>query len=1030
MNSLLKDIADNNVLLEVVAGELKVFASGAQVNADLITRIKENRKELIQFLLKNEQKGFLDSFAVRIPPVPVQDSYPLSPAQRRLWVLSQFESGNIAYNIPGAFVFEEQLNREALDRSFNLLISRHEILRTVFREDEQGEVRQWIQASGNFNITFTDLRNNTVPVHELLNRDFSHVFDLSTGPLLKATVYQLTDNKWILSFVMHHTISDGWSMGVLIRELLQFYNGADALEPLRVQYKDYAHWQALQLSGEKLEAHRKYWLNRFSGELPVLELLSDNARPLVKSFTGGKKSRLFNKELRDGLKRLVKEQDATMFMGLLAAVNALLYRYTAQTDLIIGTPVAGREHIDLEDQIGLYMNILALRCQFRGSDSYEKLLSFVREHTLNAYAHQVYPFDALVDELHLQRDLSRHPLFDVMVVLHNYADNTGTGKTSMEAYTGDLALSSKFDLQFDFAETGDAISVDLTYNADIFNESSINRLMGHLENLLTSIIASPATALDQLQFLAPEEVKELTASFNDTETGYPTQKTVTALFEEQVLLSPEKIALVYGNTHLTYRELNSLSNRVARHLRKQFKIGADDLVGVQLERSDWQVICLLGVLKAGGAYVPIDPTYPHERIEYILADSHCKAVLDTAALEQLKNILFTYNDSDLPPVAGSRNLMYVIYTSGSTGRPKGCMLEHRGVVSRLNWMWKHYGFTPDDIILQKTSFTFDVSVSELFLPLCFGASEVLCSPDEVASPEKLLSLISSEGVTCVHFVPSMLNSFLAYGFDNDVLRHSMRSVTNVMTIGEALTAGTVERWYEQLNIPLHNLYGPTEASIQASAYTTHRGDQVIPIGGPIWNTQLYILDPRGQLSPVGVQGEICIGGDGLARGYLNKPELTAEKFVTNPFNKTELIYRTGDTGYWTSDGMIIFTGRKDDQVKIRGYRIETGEIEHVLQQHSDISDAVVVARTGNDGEKNLIAYLVSNIQLNVFDIEAHLRKSLPAYMLPSYYVQLDALPLNSSGKADRKSLPVPEGMELGSTASYVAPRNAKEQQLV
>jgi tyrocidine synthetase-3 len=1035
MNSLLKDIADNNVLLEVVAGELKVFASGAQVNADLITRIKENRKELIQFLLKNEQKGFLDSFAVRIPPVPVQDSYSLSPAQRRLWVLSQFESGNIAYNIPGAFVFEEHLDTEALDRSFNLLINRHEILRTVFREDEQGEVRQWVQASCNFSITFTDLRNNTVQIHELLNRDFSHVFDLATGPLLKATVYRLTDNKWILSFVMHHTISDGWSMGVLIRELLQFYNGSDALTPLRIQYKDYAHWQARQLSGEKLEAHRIYWLNRFSGELPVLELLSDNTRPLVKSFTGGKKSRLFRRELSEGLKRLVKEHDATMYMGLLAAVNTLLYRYTAQTDLIIGTPVAGREHIDLEEQIGLYMNILALRCQFRGSDSYEKLLSSVREHTLNAYAHQVYPFDALVDELHLQRDLSRHPLFDVMVVLHNYADNTtiwnsGTGKTRMEAYTGELALSSKFDLQFDFAETGDTIGVDLTYNADIFNESRINRLMLHLENLLTSIVSSPETALDQLRYLAPEEVQELTGSFNDTGAAYPSQKTVTALFEEQVLLRPEKIALVSGNTRLTYRELNSLSNRVARHLHEQFNVGADDLVGVQLERSEWQIICLLGVLKAGGAYVPIDPTYPQERIEYILSDSNCKAVLDAAALEQLKNILSTYNDSDLPPVAGSRNLMYVIYTSGSTGRPKGCMLEHRGVVSRLNWMWRYYSFTPDDIILQKTSFTFDVSVSELFLPLCFGASEVLCPPEDVASPEKILSLISSEGVTCLHFVPSMLNSFLGYGFDADVLRYGMRSVTNVMTIGEALTAGTVERWYEQLNIPLHNLYGPTEASIQASAYTTHRGDKVIPIGGPIWNTQLYILDPRGQLSPVGVQGEICIGGDGLARGYLNKPELTAEKFVANPFKKTEQIYRTGDTGYWTSDGMIIFTGRKDDQVKVRGYRIEIGEIEHVLQQHSDINDAVVVARTGSDGEKELIAYLVSNIELNTFDIEAHLRKSLPVYMLPSYYVQLDALPLNSSGKADRKSLPVPEGMKLGAAAGYVAPRNAREQQLV
>ncbi|WP_133055378.1 non-ribosomal peptide synthetase, partial [Niastella koreensis] len=669
-----------------------------------------------------------------------------------------------------------------------------------------------------------------------------------------------------------------------------------------------------------------------------------------------------------------------------------------------GTPVAGREHVDLEEQIGFYVNTLALRARFSGNDSFESFVASIREHTLQAYTHQAYPFDVLVNELNVARDLSRHPLFDVMVVLHNetadYADiwNSAAGSSKMEAYNEQLPVTSRFDWQFDFTETADTINVELTYNTDIYNESRITRLLEHFENLLASIVSAPATPIDQLQYLTAEEQQQLIYSFNDTAIAYPAEKTVIELFTQQAALTPAKTALVYGDARLTYDMLHRLSNRVGHYLREQYNIGADDLVAVQLERSEWQVICLLGVLKAGGAYVPIDPTYPQERIDYILADSNCKTVLDAAALHQLKDLLFNYDDTNLTPVGRSSNLMYVIYTSGSTGRPKGCMLEHRGVVNRLNWMWHHYGFNSDDIILQKTSFTFDVSVWELFLPLCFGASEVLCPPQDVASPEKLLSLISAEHITCLHFVPSMLNSFLSYGFEADALRNGMSPVTKVMASGEALTTATVERWYEQLQIPLHNLYGPTEASIDVTAYETSRGDQFIPIGRPIWNTQLYVLGAGGQLSPIGVQGEIGIGGDGLARGYLNNAALTAEKFVPHPFRKGEKIYLTGDLGYWQLDGTIVYTGRKDHQVKIRGYRIETGEIEHVLHQYSHINNAVVVARNGHDGEKELIAYVVSDAALDMAKLKNYLGKTLPQYMIPAHFVQLDAMPLNASGK--------------------------------
>ncbi len=911
------------------------------------------------------------------------------------------------------------------------MISRHEILRTVFREDDQGEVRQFIQGSPDFSIVFRDLQQDASQLPELLFHDFTRSFDLCEGPLLRAAVYQLSAHKWIFSFVMHHIISDGWSVGVLIRELLGVYNdrveGKESLQPsLRIQYKDYAGWQRSRLN----EEHRSYWLDHLSGELPVLELPGRQARPAVKSYAGGKASMVLNPLLSKGLRQLVREQDATLFMGLLAAVNVLLYRYTGLEDIIIGSPVAGRDHIDLEDQIGFYVNTLALRSRFKGTDSFRDLLGLIREETLAAYQHQSYPFEALVEELALPRDMSRHPLFDVFLVLHNETMASDSwkdvsGKLKIEEYKDEVAVSCKFDLQFDFTETGDSITVMLTYNSDLFTTGIISSCLAHLEQLLSSIVSHPASALNQLDYLSVSEREQLLFGFNNTAAPYPADKTIPALFTEQALLSPEKTALVYGDTRLSYSQLHGLSNRMGRYLRERYDIQPGDLVGVQLERSEWQIICLLGILKSGGAYVPVDPAYPQERIDYILSDSSCKLLVDAARLLLIQAELQDYSDSDLPSVNSSRDLMYVIYTSGSTGHPKGCMLEYRGVVNRLYWMWHHYGFGSDEIILQKTSFTFDVSVWELFLPLCFGATEVLCPREDAGSPDGLLSLIHREGITCLHFVPSMLNSFLSYGPDVSLLG----SVRQVMSSGEALTAGLVNRWYDQVKIPLHNLYGPTEASIEVSAYSTAAGDEVIPIGRPISNIQLYILGAGDQLSPVGVSGEIWIGGAGLARGYLNQPSLTAERFIPSPFSAGEKLYRTGDLGYWQADGSIVYQGRKDEQVKVRGYRIELGEIAHVLEQHPDVGGAAVICRAGHDGENELIAYTVSNKELAVTTLKDHLTRHLPAYMHPAYYVQLASFPLTPSGKTDRQALPSPEGISLPGAGDYTGARNETEARL-
>ncbi len=465
-------------------------------------------------------------------------------------------------------------------------------------------------------------------------------------------------------------------------------------------------------------------------------------------------------------------------------------------------------------------------------------------------------------------------------------------------------VTAKFDLSSNFAgDTEGRYYLEIEYASDLLKKILLRDTFDAYRYIISQVLDDPGITIRQME-IASREHQQLLFSFNDTASFYPADKTIPALFTEQALLSPEKTALVYGDTRLSYSQLHGLSNRMGRYLRERYDIQPGDLVGVQLERSEWQVICLLGILKSGGAYVPVDPAYPQERIDYILSDSSCKLLVDAARLLLIQAELQDYSDSDLPSVNSSRDLMYVIYTSGSTGHPKGCMLEYRGVVNRLYWMWHHYGFGSDEIILQKTSFTFDVSVWELFLPLCFGATEVLCPREDAGSPDGLLSLIHREGITCLHFVPSMLNSFLSYGPDVSLLG----SVRQVMSSGEALTAGLVNRWYDQVKIPLHNLYGPTEASIDVSAYSTAAGDEVIPIGRPISNIQLHILGAGDQLSPVGVSGEIWIGGAGLARGYLNQPSLTAERFIPSPFSGGEKLYRTGDLGYWQADGSSCLPG--------------------------------------------------------------------------------------------------------------------------
>ncbi|MDB5024425.1 MAG: Long-chain-fatty-acid--CoA ligase, partial [Mucilaginibacter sp.] len=975
--------------------------------------------------------------------VPEQPDYELSSAQRRLWVLNQFDATENAYNIPYVIVLKGHLDKAALKNAFIAMISRHEILRTVFKEDKEGNPRQQIINAGayTFKLEETDLRNTANQqfiLNNLVDQQTSGSFNLSEGPLLRCHLAQLEEDRYVLVMVHHHILSDGWSMDVFRKEWCAFYNacleGNDPKLPLlKIQYKDYAAWHNHQLESDDIILHKDYWLKQFEGEIPILELPADKERPAIKTFNGASLTATIDHQVLEQLNKTGKALGGTLFMSLLACVNALLYRYTGQQDIVIGSPIAGREHPDLEDQIGFYINTLALRTRFNGAESYEHLFQQIREVTLSAYEHQLYPYDELVDALKLPRNINRNPLFDVMVVLQNSMDQdaefTLNGLQTSVYDKGEHRIA-KFDINFIFSESKKGLDLFLEYNTDIYSTEQINRMLKHFENIMASVVGDPKQSLAGIDFLTKKEKQQLLQGLNNTAAEYPKDKTMVDLFEEQVKRTPGNIAVIFEDTELSYQELNILSNQFGDYLRKTYQVKPDDLVGIKLERSQWMIVTILAILKAGGAYVPIAPDYPQERINYLLRDSACKVLIDEQELEKFKRVRNKYNQKNQRAGLQPHHLAYCIYTSGSTGNPKGCLLQHTGLVNRLEWMQKAYPLTANDVILQKTTFSFDVSVWELLWWAIQGASVCMLQPGGEKSPEVIIDTVEKYKATVIHFVPSMLSVFLEYLENDKAKLDQLKGLKQVFTSGEALTLSQAERFNELFpNTSLMNLYGPTEASIDVTYFDckkeTLKG--IVPIGKPIDNTQIYILDKFRKLLPVGAAGEICIGGVGLARGYLKRPELTAEKFIENPFIKGERIYRTGDLGRWRPDGNIEYLGRIDDQVKIRGFRIELDEISSVLEKHSKVKDAVVIARAINGQDKELIAYTTGKAE--AAELREYLKEQLPAYMIPGYYVHLETIPLTGNGKANRKALPLPDSSGIRD-AAYVAPSTDIEKALV
>lgn len=1032
MKKLLSILKKNNISVTLNNGDLKVKFNGDKIPDEIVVELKARKKELVEYLSGLKKLGS----EITIDLLPPQDNYVLSSSQLRIWVLSQFEDANLAYNMPAVYVFEGKLDIDCLQRAFLVLIGRHEILRTVFKEDKQGEVRQYIRsvAEIGFNMLQKDL-SEKADREQLLVKDVEAMherpFDLAEGPLLRAELFRLEPQKWVLSFSMHHIISDGWSLGLLIKELLTVYNAfvngeSNPLSPLRIQYKEYAAWQQQQLGNEHHETHKNYWLQQLSGTLPVLELLTDMPRPAIKTYSGGVVGKTISKETTDGIKVLGQQHGATLFMELMAAVNLLLHLYTGQEDLILGSPIAGREHSDLEEQIGLYLNTIVLRTRFKKEESFTSLVENVRSVTLGAYEHQVYPFDELVENLELKRDMSRTPLFDVLIVLQNTGMNRGResqqlGDVLVRSYDqGELSVS-KFDLSFTFTEVDNELQLGIEYNSDLYCKPTIERMAQHLETILQVVISEPEKPLQHIKLLTENEKKRMFYDFNNTEFDYPKNKTYVELFEEQVRKDPSRIALITNDEKISYGEINQKANKLAYYLRVNYTVQPDDIVALKIERNEWMLISILGILKSGAAYVPVDPAYPADRISYILDDSKCKLMIDELELEKFIADQDNYSASDPSPVNKPEHLMYVLYTSGSTGHPKGVMLEHRNVVACFENLKHRFGITEKSVFGSATNYTFDISVLELLGTLSLGAKVALINTLDAS---EIFELIKNHKIDVLQLTPSRLNLLL----EVDKKQNMLHTLKTILVGGEALMVQQYEYLKGLVTTRTFNGYGPTETAIYSTALEI--GNSVrVSIGRPLLNETVLILDNQLCIQPIGLPGEICIAGAGVARGYLNKPDLTAEKFIPHPFQENERLYKTGDIGRWLPDGTIEYIGRIDQQVKLRGYRIEPGEIENVLQLHPSVLSAVVAVKEDASGEKILAAYIVADQEPDLASLKRFLSTKVPAFMLPDVFVVLDKMPLNASGKIDRKSLPDVKVSGTVIKKEYLAPRNETEQKL-
>lgn len=999
----------------------------------------------------------LGALSNKIVPIEREGEFSLSFSQQRLWFLNEFAPEANSYNIPSVLEFKGKLNIDALKYSINQIVKRHEILRTSFHT-ENGRAKVNIEEELRINLEITNLMDlnsseRNSKLNSIIKEKIKISFDLSKLPLFKIEVLKVANDNFLVILVLHHIISDGWSIGILVKEVGELYKSyLEGIEPslpdLKIQYLDYAAWQRDWLNGERLNNEIDFWKNELNNASLVLNLPTDKPRSSLQTFNGCNFNFNLSETLTAEIEKLSMKLNITPFMFLLGVFEILLYKYTNQKDFVIGTPIANRTRKETEALIGFFVNTLAIRVALNEESTVQELFKQVRERLLNAYSHQDLPFEKLVEIVHPERDTSRSPIFQVAFVFQN-APFTKIELPDLEIKPYEIeGVTSNYDMTLYMQKGNNKFNATFEYNTDLFNRNTIKRIASEFDNLLEQTVAEPKKKISKISILTKEGAQKVLLDFNNTYNEFESNKCVHQKFEELVELNPDSIALTFTEVEgklalteqLTYHEVNKRANQLARLLRKN-GVSKDTIVSISLQRSFDMIISMLAVLKAGGAFLPIDPTYPEDRIKYMLEDSGTEILisLDRVSknykffngkiinLDSDKLLFANEEKTNLDNISEPENLAYIIYTSGSTGLPKGTMLSHKGLMNLSLAQRDAFNITKDSKILQFSSYSFDASVWEIVMALINGASLSLVGQDIIKLGSSLKKAMEFLNITTVTLPPSVLKVIPFEENENNIT-----GLETIIVAGESCPSELVNKWSKGRRFV--NAYGPTETTVCASMHICKgKYSNIPPIGKPIYNFKLYVLDKKLLPMPVGVPGELFISGPGLARGYLNKPELTAERFIPNPFTnvKGDRIYKSGDLARWLPNGEIEFIGRIDDQIKLRGFRIELGEIESVIRQNKVIKDVVVDIKKDSKNDDRLIAYIIPKFdEIDKNELKLFIRTKLPDYMVPQHFVIIEKIPLSPSGKVDRKVLPVPDFKNLKLSVKFVEPRNETEKALV
>lgn len=1064
---LVYDFKKNNSMLWVEGSDIQLLVADNFKSEELKNNITKFKSDIIAFLVYNSIFSKDDFLKKGILKLNSNKTF-LSFAQERLWFIEQYEDGTFAYHVPSVYELDVDTNAEGIKYALKQIVSRHEVLRTTIEQtDDNGIGNQIVH---NKPLSFEEVTlTETSDYKSLIKEDINRPFNLSKEYPIRAKFYTIyssekkQQNKILLMITMHHIVSDGWSVDLFQKELFAYYEAYSnkditfSLPPLEIQYKDCGVWQKNYLIGSVLEKQLSFWKEKLSGYQP-LELQTDYPRPNKPDYKGGYNYFTINKKVSNKLRSFTQRYGVTLHSVMLSSFNILLSKYTGQEDIITGSPIANRQHRQTQELIGFFVNTQVNRALLNNNQSFSELIEQVHHDQIESQLHQDLPFEKLVDELGVDRDPSRHPVFQVLIGVQSFGTQNNFSnkqKKYLKRYQAeDYYQVERFDLTILIDDSQEELIVQLSYATSLFHKDTIERFVSHYKRLLDELTQAPDKPYSAISLLNPWEYDQIINEWNATDKEFPKEKTFYQLFQEQVEKTPENIAIVHEGNYLTYKELNEKSNQLAHYIRTRYRdrtnqtFMPDTLIALCLDRSLEMAIGILAILKAGGAYVPIDPSYPKERIDYMLEDTEAVFVLTKKYITEgaiilpkdktinidLNAELYRMEDhSNLSINSTPQDLAYVIYTSGSTGKPKGAMIEHQGMVNHLYAKIDLLDLNETSIVAQNASQCFDISVWQFMAALVCGGKVIIYEGDLVLNPSKFLSRLKDDATNILEVVPSYLSALIDLIESN--IESNLRSIKCLLVTGEELKADLVKRWFSIFpGKILINAYGPTEASddITHHVISTCGESKLVPVGKTIQNLKIYIVNNDMQLCPIGIIGEICVSGVGVGRGYLNNFLKTKEVFVNDPFSKekTVRLYKTGDVGKWLPDGNIQYLGRKDDQVKIRGYRIELGEIEHAITQLEGIGQACVLVKerkAETSSTKYLVAYYVSdksNYVPNKIVIREKLSEMLPEYMLPSVFLELLSFPLSANGKLDKKSLPDPDFSSLAE--SYTAPVTEKE----